>query len=163
MELLPTEALHVALYTWCTALLFMSAHEIKNLIVALTCWLTIFCNCISLSSGKLCSISNLTWKEIWAHNQQNRRGFICGNNTQTMCSGIYCWNPVKRAPRWYTRHNPIQQEDHLLNHVVFPRVLLYPISAKNKLPNERKKIGAIAKNAMRLNIKHTWWNSRWNQ
>ena len=41
-----------------------------------------------------------------------------------------------RAPKWYTRSNPIQQEDHLLNHgVVHPKVVLHPISTENKLPN----------------------------
>ena len=30
-----------------------------------------------------------------------------GNNT-LMCSGIH-WNPVRRAPKWYTTSNPIQQ------------------------------------------------------
>ena len=50
----------------------------------------------------------------------------------------------------YTRSYPIQQEDHLLNHVVHPKVFLHPISTENKLPNGCKKADATAKNAMRL-------------
>ena len=73
---------------------------------------------------------------------------INGNNT-LMCSGVYL-NPVKRAPKWYTRSNPIQQEDHLLNHVVHPNVVLHPILTENKLPNGCIKADAIAKNAIRL-------------
>ena len=42
---------------------------------------------------------------------------ISVNNT-LMCSGIY-WNPVKRTPKWCTRSDPIQQQDHLLKIILF--------------------------------------------
>ena len=70
-----------------------------------------------------------------------------------MCSGIY-WNQVKRAPRWYTRTNPVEQEDHILNHVIHPNVLLHPISDQNQLPNGCRKADATAKGAMKLDL-HT--------
>ena len=68
---------------------------------------------------------------------------IDGNNT-LMCSGIY-WNEVERAPKWYTRSDPIQQEDHVLNHVVHSNVLLHSISSDNKLPNGPRKSDSMAK------------------
>ena len=66
-----------------------------------------------------------------------------------MCSGIYL-NEVKRAPHWYTRSNPVQMEDHILNHVIHANVLLHPISDDNKLPNGCRKRDAVAKKAMKL-------------
>ena len=48
----------------------------------------------------------------------------------------------------------MEQENHILNHVIHPNVLLHPISDLNQLPNGCRKADATAKGAMKLDL-HT--------
>ena len=48
----------------------------------------------------------------------------------------------------------MEQEDHILNHVIHADVLLHPISDQNQLPNGCRKADATEKRAMKLDL-HT--------